>query len=114
MRGRETIPRRQVEVERPSPSEKPEATVVETQRQPFKAEQAVPSVSLAGRFPHRTRQAEEDGRQETVEGGTIREVERALEIPREVELPLERPIEAPRQGAPRELRPKLDFMELAV
>merc|ERR1712037_706799 len=107
-RGRETIPRRQVEVERPSP----EATVVETERQPFKAEQAVPSVSLAGRFPHRTRQAEEDGRQETVEGGTIREV--ALEIPREVELPMERPVEAPRQGAPRELRPKQDFMELAV
>ena len=95
-------------MERPSP----EATVVETQRQPFKAEQAVPSVSLAGRFPHRTRQPEEDGRQETVQGG--REVERALEIPREVELPLERPVEAPRQGAPRELRPKLDFMELAV
>ena len=101
-------------MERPSPSEKPEATVVETERQPFKAEQAVPFVSLAGRFPHRTRQPEEDGRQETVEGGTVREVERALEIPREVEHPLERPIEAPRQGAPRELRPKLDFMDLAV
>jgi len=76
-------------------AERAEATVIETESRPLKAEVAVPSfVSLAGRFPPRTRLQEEGGRQET---------EKSREVTR--------PSEAPRQGAPRE-GPKLDFMEL--
>ena len=68
-------------------AERAEATVIETESRPLKAEVAVPFVS--GRFPPRTRL---QGSQE----------KRPSEAPR---------AEAPRQGVPRE-GPKLDFMEL--
>ena len=68
-------------------AERAEATVIETESRPLKAEIAVPFVS--GRFPPRSRL---QGSQE----------KRPSEAPR---------AEAPRQGAARE-GPKLDFMEL--
>ena len=75
-------------------AERSEATVIEPDSRPLKAEVAVPFVSLAGRFPPRTTL---QGSQKTLHEEKNREVAR--------------PSEAPRQGAPRE-GPKLDFMEL--
>ena len=75
-----------------SGAERPKATVIATDSRPsLKAEVAVPFLSLAGRFPPRTSLQGE----KTVQG----------------EPEVARPLEAARQGAPKE-GPKLDFMEL--
>jgi len=69
------------------------AARIEGVRPPLKAEVAVPFVPVAARSPPRTGLQDKEERKPA---GSQ-----------------ERPLEAPRQGAPRE-GPKLDFMELAV
>ena len=69
-------------------------TRIEGARPSLKAEAAVPFVPVAGRFPPRTGLQDKEERKPGAGSQ-------------------ERPLEAPRQGAPRE-GPKLDFMELAV